>query len=87
MPSQPTNSVTRQLSQRSVFEALLHRSPISRADLAKVTGLSKQRPPEVIDAFEQQVDVEQRQAALERYVQRYADRLAHAGQRLELLGL
>jgi len=54
MPSQPTNSLTRQLSQRSVFEALLHRSPISRADLAKVTGLSKQTTSEVIDAFEQQ---------------------------------
>ena len=53
-PSQPTNSLTRQLSQRSVFEALLHRSPISRADLAKVTGLSKQTTSEVIDAFEQQ---------------------------------
>ena len=54
MPSQPMASVTRQLSRRSVFEALLHRSPISRADLAKVTGLSKQTTSEVIDAFEQQ---------------------------------
>src|ERR1700737_4342763 len=54
MPSQPTPSLTRQLSQRSVFEALLHRSPISRADLAKVTGLSKQTTSEVIDSFEQQ---------------------------------
>src|SRR6201985_3971564 len=54
MPSPPMNSVPRQLSQRIVFEALLHRSPISRADLAKVTGLSKQTTSEVIDAFEQQ---------------------------------
>jgi predicted NBD/HSP70 family sugar kinase len=54
MSSQPMASVTRQLSRRSVFEALLHRSPISRADLAKVTGLSKQTTSEVIDAFEQQ---------------------------------
>lgn len=54
MPAQPMASVTRQLSRRSVFEALLHRSPISRADLAKVTGLSKQTTSEVIDAFEQQ---------------------------------
>jgi predicted NBD/HSP70 family sugar kinase len=54
MPSQPMASVTRQLSRRSVFEALLHRSPISRAELAKVTGLSKQTTSEVIDAFEQQ---------------------------------
>jgi len=54
MPLQPMASVTRQLSRRSVFEALLHRSPISRADLAKVTGLSKQTTSEVIDAFDQQ---------------------------------
>src|SRR5581483_6425544 len=54
MSSPPMASVTRQLSRRSVFEALLHRSPISRADLAKVTGLSKQTMSEVIDAFEQQ---------------------------------
>src|ERR1700727_3807323 len=54
MPSPPITSVTRQLSRRSVFEALLHRSPISRADLAKVTGLSKQTMSEVIDGFEQQ---------------------------------
>src|SRR5579883_1225832 len=54
MSPQPPTSVTRQLSRRSVFEALLHRSPISRADLAKVTGLSKQTMSEVIDAFEQQ---------------------------------
>ncbi len=54
VPSPPITSVTRQLSRRSVFEALLHRSPISRADLAKVTGLSKQTMSEVIDAFGQQ---------------------------------
>src|SRR3569832_377704 len=54
MPSPPMNSVTRQLSRRSVFEALLLRSPISRADLAKVTGLSKQTMSEVIDDLEQQ---------------------------------
>ena len=54
MPPPPITSVTRQLSRRSVFEALLHRGPISRADLAKVTSLSKQTMSEVIDAFEQQ---------------------------------
>src|SRR3569833_2011194 len=54
MPSPTVASVTRQLSRRSVYEALLQRSPISRADLAKVTGLSKQTMSEVIDAFEQQ---------------------------------
>jgi len=47
-------SVTRQLSRRNVFEALLHKGPISRADLSKVTGLSKQTTSEVIDDFEQQ---------------------------------
>lgn len=46
--------VSRQLSRRSIFEALLHKGPISRADLAKVTGLSKQTTSEVIDGFEQQ---------------------------------
>src|SRR6202046_5926369 len=54
VPSPPIASVTRQLSRRSVFEALLHRGPISRADLAKVTSLSKQTMSEVIDALEQQ---------------------------------
>jgi len=54
IPSPPTTSVTRQRSRRSVFEALLHHSPISRADLAKLTSLSKQTMSEVIDAFEQQ---------------------------------
>lgn len=47
-------SLTRQVSRRTVFEALLHRNPSSRADLSKVTGLSKQTISEVIDAFEQQ---------------------------------
>jgi predicted NBD/HSP70 family sugar kinase len=44
--------VTRQLSQRAVFEGLLHKGPISRADLAKFTGLSKQTISEVVDDFE-----------------------------------
>jgi len=54
MTSLPITSMTRQRSRRSVFEALLHHSPISRANLAKVTSLSKQTMSEVIDAFEQQ---------------------------------
>jgi predicted NBD/HSP70 family sugar kinase len=54
MVSQPSGSVSRQLSRRSVFEILLHRSPISRADLAKLSGLSKQTISEVVDGFEQQ---------------------------------
>ena len=54
MVSQPPANVSRQLSRRSVFELLLHRSPISRADLAKLSGLSKQTISEVVDVFEQQ---------------------------------
>ncbi len=50
----PVANVTRQLSSRTVFDALLHRSPISRAALAKVTGLSKQTTSEVIDTFVRQ---------------------------------
>jgi len=50
----PQPRVTRQLSQRAVFEGLLHKGPISRADLSKETGLSKQTISEVVDAFEQQ---------------------------------
>jgi predicted NBD/HSP70 family sugar kinase len=46
--------VARQLSRRNVFEALLHKGPISRADLSKVTGLSKQTTSDVVDALEQQ---------------------------------
>jgi predicted NBD/HSP70 family sugar kinase len=49
-----SSRVARQLSRRNVFEALLHKSPISRADLSKSTGLSKQTISEVIDTFEQQ---------------------------------
>jgi DNA-binding MarR family transcriptional regulator len=51
---QPTTQprVTRQLSQRAVFEGLLHKGPISRADLSKATGLSKQTISEVVDEFE-----------------------------------
>ncbi|HLW92894.1 MAG TPA: ROK family transcriptional regulator [Roseiarcus sp.] len=45
--------VTRQLSERAVFEGLLHKGPISRADLSKATGLSKQTISEVVDGFEQ----------------------------------
>jgi predicted NBD/HSP70 family sugar kinase len=55
LPQQAASTkVTRRLSRRSVFEALLHKGPISRADLSKVTGLSKQTTSEVIDTFEQQ---------------------------------
>lgn len=48
------STTTRQLSRRSVFEVLLHKGRISRADLAKVTGFSKQTTSDVIDEFERQ---------------------------------
>jgi hypothetical protein len=52
-PQTPQLRVSRQLSERAVFEGLLHKGPISRAELSKVTGLSKQTISEVVDAFEQ----------------------------------
>ena len=46
--------VSRQISRRFVFEFLLRMGPISRADLSKETGLSKQTISEIIETFEQQ---------------------------------
>jgi predicted NBD/HSP70 family sugar kinase len=46
--------VSRQLSRRNIFEALLTQGPISRAELSKVTGLSKQTTSEVVERFEEQ---------------------------------
>jgi predicted NBD/HSP70 family sugar kinase len=48
----PSASVARQISVRSVIEAVLHQGPISRADIARVTGLSKQTTSEVVRALE-----------------------------------
>jgi predicted NBD/HSP70 family sugar kinase len=45
-------SVIRQISLRSVVEAVLEGGPISRAELARVTGLSKQTTSEVVRALE-----------------------------------
>lgn len=44
--------LVRQFSRRAVAEALLHQGPISRADLAKSTGLSKQTMSEVMATLE-----------------------------------
>lgn len=44
--------ITRKLSRRLVAETLLHMAPISRAELSKVTGLSKQTVSEVVDVLE-----------------------------------
>ena len=46
-------SLVKQVSRRIVVEALLHRAPISRADLARVTGLSKQTMTQVIGGLEE----------------------------------
>ena len=42
----------RQLSVRSVMEAMLRRGPVSRAELARITQLSKQTISEVVRALE-----------------------------------
>jgi predicted NBD/HSP70 family sugar kinase len=49
----PSASVARQISVRSVIEAVLHQGPISRAEIARITGLSKQTISEVVRALEQ----------------------------------
>lgn len=56
-PANPA-SLPRQFSARLIFEAILRQGTLSRADMAKVTGLSKQTVSEVIGAFEQQGWVE-----------------------------
>src|ERR1700735_4156782 len=42
----------KRFTRRVVAEALLHNAPISRADLARITGLSKQTMSLVIADFE-----------------------------------
>lgn len=51
-PEPAQASVLRQLSVRAVVEALLRRGPLSRAELARVTQLSKQTISEVVRALE-----------------------------------
>jgi predicted NBD/HSP70 family sugar kinase len=46
-------SLVRQYSRRIVAEVLLHQAPISRADLARITGLSKQTMSQVISELEE----------------------------------
>ncbi len=48
----PVPPMARQISVRSVIEAVLHRGPVSRAELARITGLSKQTMSEVVRALE-----------------------------------
>ena len=46
-------SILRQSSLRSVLEAALRHGPISRAELARITGLSKQTTSEVVRVLEE----------------------------------
>ncbi|MHB2169610.1 ROK family protein [Alsobacter sp. R-9] len=52
MTETPSSSLLRQNSLRAVFEVMLDRGPISRAELARVTGLSKQTASEVVRDLE-----------------------------------
>lgn len=45
--------ISRQFSQRSVMEAIVQGGPISRASIAKQTGLSKQTVSEIMSGLEQ----------------------------------
>lgn len=45
--------VNRRVSLRTVMEVVLHQGPISRADISKVTGLSKQTSSEVVRDLEE----------------------------------
>jgi predicted NBD/HSP70 family sugar kinase len=47
-------SISRQFSQRSVMEAIVQGGPISRASIAKQTGLSKQTISEIVRGLEQE---------------------------------
>jgi predicted NBD/HSP70 family sugar kinase len=49
----PSKSLVRQASLRAVLQAALRQGPISRAELARTTGLSKQTTSEVVRALEQ----------------------------------
>ncbi|MER8766578.1 ROK family transcriptional regulator [Mesorhizobium sp. M0968] len=46
--------ISRQFSQRSVMEAIVQGGPISRASIAKQTGLSKQTISEIVRTLEQE---------------------------------
>lgn len=46
--------ISRQFSQRSVMEAIVQGGPISRASIAKLTGLSKQTISEIMRGLEQE---------------------------------
>ena len=45
--------VKKQLSLRSVMEVIIHQGPVSRARIAKITGLSKQTVSEAMALSEQ----------------------------------
>src|SRR4051795_2362840 len=51
-PDAVPSSLVRQLSVRAVMEAMLRRKKLSRAELARITQLSKQTISEVVRALE-----------------------------------
>ncbi|SDR20843.1 Sugar kinase of the NBD/HSP70 family, may contain an N-terminal HTH domain [Rhizobiales bacterium GAS191] len=53
MTNAQSSPVARQISVRSIMEAVLRQGSVSRAELARLTGLSKQTTSEVIRALEQ----------------------------------
>jgi predicted NBD/HSP70 family sugar kinase len=52
MASVGSSSVTRIASLRAVFTAMLRNGPVSRAELARLTGLSKQTTSEIVRVLE-----------------------------------
>ena len=47
-----TLRISRKFSQRAVMEAIIQNGPISRASIAKQTGLSKQTISEIVRQLE-----------------------------------
>ncbi len=52
MNEAPSPSIVRQASLRAVFDTMLARGPVSRAELSRLTGLSKQTASEVVRQLE-----------------------------------
>ncbi|WP_045681586.1 ROK family transcriptional regulator [Martelella endophytica] len=53
MPEQAPPPILRQISTRAMMKVLLEQGPTSRAELAKITGFSKQTTSEVVRALEE----------------------------------
>ncbi|WP_349438021.1 ROK family transcriptional regulator [Pararhizobium sp. A13] len=52
-------SLTRQLTSRTVLRAVFERAPVSRAELARLTGISKQAMSEIVGTLEHEGWVQQ----------------------------